>query len=157
MMLYHFNFGFPLLCEGSFIAKSSGTVKGINEASESAAGSCCDIHAPVHGYTEQVFIHDMKADAEGYVYAAIINKNLGLGAYLKFRKDQLPGMLQWKMLGEMEYVVGLEPILGQPIGRDKAREAGLLDFVEPGGKRNFDIEIGVLDGAEEIAQFMKVL
>lgn len=157
MMLYHFNFGYPLLSEDSVVVKSSGTVTGLNEESEKAKVSCCDIHVPVNGYQEQVFVHDMKPDHEGFVYAAIINNVLDLGAYIKFRKDQLPGMLQWKMLGETEYVVGLEPILGMPCGRDKAREAGLLDFIEPGGTRSFDIEIGILDGIGEIEQFKKLI
>ena len=36
-------------------------------------------------------------------------ENGQIGAYITYKRDTLPNFLVWKMLGESEYVVGLEP------------------------------------------------
>lgn len=42
-------------------------------------------------------------------------------------------------------------------GRDKERERGALKFLEPGEKKEFDLEIGVLAGKESIEEFKKLI
>jgi hypothetical protein len=74
----------------------------------------------------------------------------GFGFYLRYRKKELPRFIQWKMVGEGHYVCGMEPATNLVTGRDKARAAGELRYLEAGEKREYHLEIGVLATAEEI-------
>ena len=49
-----------------------------------------------------------------------------------FNKEELKYFVQWKMMGEYEYVMGLEPGNCTPDGRDVMRERGTLEFIKPG-------------------------
>jgi hypothetical protein len=57
------------------------------------------------------------------------------------------------MLGEGTYVVGVEPSTNRTAGRLDARERGELIELQPGEKRAYDLELGALDGGEEIGAF----
>ena len=59
---------------------------------------------PQKGYAEQCFYHRLNA-RDGRAYAALFNEALGMGAYVRFRTDTLPYLVEWKMMGEQEYVV----------------------------------------------------
>jgi hypothetical protein len=56
-------------------------------------------------------------------------------------------------MGEGAYVLGLEPGNCHVEGRARERERGTLEFIEPGERREFSLEIGILDGQDEIEQF----
>ena len=58
------------------------------------------------------------------------------------------------MLGEGSYVVGIEPSTNRTGGRLDARERGELIVLEPGDRRNYDLELGALVGGEEIDNFV---
>ena len=49
------------------------------------------------------------AGADGLASAAIVNRALGFGAFVRWRAAELPVLAHWKMTGEGEYVCGLEP------------------------------------------------
>jgi len=53
----------------------------------------------------------------------------------------LPYFVEWKQVGEQDYVVGLEPATNPPDGRAKVRASGELNFLKPEEKREFDITI----------------
>jgi hypothetical protein len=56
------------------------------------------------------------------------------------------------MNGEGTYVVGMEPANCLVEGRDKERERGTLQFLQPGERREYDLEIGVLTSIEMIEE-----
>ena len=89
-LCYHCNFGYPLVREGA---------KMINVPADIA-----DIPAPIHGFEEQCI--DVKHT--GDVATAGI-ENGEIGAYITYERNTLPDFLVWKMMGESEYVIGLEP------------------------------------------------
>ncbi len=90
-LCYHCNFGYPLVREGAKI---------INVPSEIA-----DITAPIHGKEEECI--DIPGEKDGLFTAGIENGEIG--AYITHDRAELSDFLVWKMLGESEYVVGLEP------------------------------------------------
>ena len=51
----------------------------------------------------------MKCDSEGKTFAALINPIQQVGIVIWFNKNQLWNLCQWKMMGEGEYVLGIEP------------------------------------------------
>ncbi len=154
MIIYHFNFGFPIVDDGSRIILSSQLYVPRDEEARKDAEKFDELHGPIAGYKEKVYFHDMATDSEGYAYAGIVNENLlnGLGVYIKFRKSELHRFVQWKMLGEQFYVVGLEPANCLVLGRAKEREWGTLQFLKPGEERRFTLEVGVLE-EKEIEEF----
>ena len=84
---------------------------------------------------------------------AIVNRELGLGAYQVYQKDQFPFHTMWRMLGEGTYGVAMEPTTNRDAGRFDARERGELAYLAPGEARVYDLEIGVLDGRAAIDSF----
>jgi len=155
MILYHFNFGFPIIDKGSRLILSSKFYVPRDEEAMKDAEKFDELHEPVRGYKEKVYFHEMLTDEDGFAYAGIINEGLlnGLGVYVKFRKDQLHRFIQWKMMGEQFYVTGLEPANCLVLGRDKERKWGTLQFLKPEEIREFVLETGVLEGKEEIIEF----
>lgn len=150
MILYHFNLGYPLLCEESYLITPSNCVTPRDKEAQKGIGEYKVFQAPTHGYSEQVFYHDLKADDKNKTFAALVNPSKEVGIAIRFDKSQLCRLTQWKQMGEGEYVLGLEPSNCHVEGRAKAREDGSLEFIKPGEIRRFDIEIQVLDGIDEI-------
>lgn len=152
-ILYHINSGFPLLDDWSELIVSSEST----EAYEAWVDreSMLRFSAPVKDCREQNFHHVMRADLDGTAYAAMINPALmgGLGLCVAFKASSLPYLNEWKMMGEGDYVVGIEPCNVPCENRAVLRERGMLPVLEPGDAREMRLEIGILDGADEIAEF----
>ncbi|MGE5494843.1 MAG: aldose 1-epimerase family protein [Burkholderiales bacterium] len=153
MLLYHINFGYPIVDRDTVLVQSKTNVKARDEEAQKGIDTFNVFSDPVPDYKEQVFYHDMEPDADGFVTACLFNKNLGengLGAYVRFNKNQLPLMCEWKQVGEGEYVIGLEPGTAYPEGRAQARKDGQIIFLKPGEKKGVQIEIGVVDSIDRL-------
>ena len=89
-LCYHCNFGYPLVDDGA---------KMINIPENVAS-----ITGPIHNKEEECIGVDFTDDV-----VTVGIENGKIGAYITYNRDTLPDFLIWKMLGESEYVVGLEP------------------------------------------------
>ncbi len=158
-VLYHMNMGFPLLDKGAELCISSGKVEPYTEWAKKGLEEHKIFSEPISGFQEQNYLHTMKGDRNGCGYAAMINKNLmgGLGLYLKFRLDSLPYLSEWKMMGEKDYVVGLEPCNTKIENRADLRKNRRLPIIKPGETIETEIEVGILEGEEEINNFRKLV
>ena len=152
MMLYHCNFGFPMLAPGARLLAPSVTVQPNTPDAEDGKRDYASAAPPTRGYAEKVYEHALAA-RRGRTAVALVNELLGDGAgvYLRFRTDQLPVFNQWKMMGEREYVMGLEPATNGVTGRANERRNGRLATLRPGQSRTYELELGVLDGPKAIA------
>ena len=60
-----------------------------------------------------MLIHDTVPDADGWVSATVVNRGFrdgrGLALQIRYRKDQLPFLVQWRNFRERGYVMGVEP------------------------------------------------
>ncbi|MGA2546572.1 MAG: aldose 1-epimerase family protein [Rectinemataceae bacterium] len=148
-ILYHLNMGYPLLDDGCELWLTSDRKKG-GEASRDDAMA---FSGPIKGFKEQLFLHSMLGDAQGYALAGFINKKRGLGLYIRFKADTLPYLNEWKMLGCGEYVVGIEPMNSRLMNRGLQRQLNILPMLHPGEEREMRLEIGMLDGSKEIEAF----
>jgi hypothetical protein len=155
MLLYHINLGWPLLDDGAALHVNAQSMRPRDAEAETGKASATQIPAPISGYKEQVFYHELIADNNGFASAMLANRKLGVGAFVQYRKKELPRFIQWKMVAEGEYVLGFEPANCLVEGRAKEREQGTLQFLEPGESREFLVRIGVLDGSATIDQFKK--
>ena len=159
MILYHINGGFPAVAEGARLISPTREVRPRDQEAEIGKEDYHKFTAPISGFKEKVYYHEMKEDGSGLIHCALVNEDFegGFGFYVSYKKSQLPRFIQWKMMGESDYVVGMEPANCGVEGRDKERQRGTLKFLEPGEKKEFDLEIGVLDGKEAINEFKKLV
>jgi len=152
MLIYHINIGYPAVSEDSVFMAPSARQTPRDEPSVRALDRCFGFEAPEDGVPEQLFRHDMVAGPDGRVLTAIVNKTLNFGVYLRHRLDQLPVYSQWKMCASGHYVCGMEPANCEVTGRARARQEGKLQFLQPGEARSYDLELGVVSGADEVAR-----
>lgn len=150
MMLYHCNFGFPVLSPSTELLVDDAEVSPRDEDAAAGLNVHTSFEEPTPGYTEQVFYHTVNPDDDGYARAALVNRALEFGAYVRYRQAELPCLVQWKHVGARQYVCGLEPATAWVEGRDKARQDGLLKILDPGEVVEYELEIGVLPDAESI-------
>ncbi len=155
VILYHINAGFPLVDARTRLVATSIAVTPRDAEAEKGKEEHNVMSAPVPGYKEKVYFHKMKADSEGHACTALINDALGLGLYVRYKTDTLPHLVEWKMMGEGAYVVGMEPSNSLLRGRPREREAGTLVELEKGETLSTFLEIGVLSGNSEIMEYEK--
>jgi hypothetical protein len=155
-ILYHINAGFPLLDDSSELAVTSKRIEPCDAHSKMEISSRQRFTVPRPEFAELNFFHTMMEDKDGYAYAALINKELsgGLGLYVKFKCDTLPYLSEWRMLGSIDYVVGLEPCNTKCANRGELRREKCLPFLEPREIREMQLEIGILEGADELQHFI---
>lgn len=152
-LLYHFNFGYPLLDETTRVILPSKESVPRDEVAKKVFDQFDRFEQPQDDFPETVFFHKLQHDKTGNTYAALFNKELGdngLGIAMKFNTKKLPCLTEWKNMGKGDYVVALEPGNCYPIGRDTIREQGDLTILEPGEIKDFTLELSVLDGIDEL-------
>lgn len=159
MLLYHFNFGWPLVDVGAdIIWKGDWQPRAGNSNRIFKEGNnfhkCqppLDEHA---GAGEEAAFIDIDSDNLGWCICGVHNPGIGFAVLLKFQKKQLPWLTNWQHWGRGEYVTGLEPGTNPPVGQAKAREHNELIFLEPGETRSYELHIDVFDKDDEINKFL---
>ncbi len=149
MLIYHFNFGWPLADEGSEIfwkgkiTKTRGNVD--TRLFEKNEGKILPDALSEHcGAGEEVAFIDCEANKVGKVEAGIFNNNFGFGIKMTYLKAQLPWLTNWQHFGENEYVTGIEPGTNPPIGQAAAREDGSLIFLKHNEKKEYDLTLEII-------------
>ena len=150
MMLYHFNFGWPLLEAGASIeAPVLGTRWRTPEYSgQSPAWNV--IEEPGPGANEQVFEQVLAADGDGLRTVCLLNWRLGVGIEMEWSARQLPCFYQWMLLRAGVNVLGLEPATHHIEGDQAARDDGSMIWLEHGEERCYNIRLRVLAGKEQL-------
>lgn len=162
MLLYHFNFGWPLADEGTDIVwrgkwePRDGNFDNPIFDKNNNFKQCpppMDAHS---GGGEEVAFIDAEADASGQCTCGLFNSRLGFAVALRYQKKELPWLMNWQHWGKGEYVTGLEPATHLPLGQKKVREDGTLILLEPGESRNYHLKFEILDKEESIKEFLKL-
>ncbi|MGO1538429.1 MAG: aldose 1-epimerase family protein [Leucobacter sp.] len=140
MVLYHVNFGWPLVDAGTELRTGADQVEPRDSEAAKDQDSWNRFPELADSYPEQVFVHSLpeasQADIE-VVHAS------GFTAHVRYDTRQLPGLFEWRVSRPGCVVLGVEPASAQTIsGRADARERGLLREVAPGEKIEFALEIG---------------
>ena len=146
-VLYHCNFGYPLLEKGAQVLADSQVTPRDEDAARGLE-HWARVEAPLAGFQEQVFFHDLRATTsshgdghgEAMASAALWNPARKLGVRLNFARAQLPYFTQWKMLGAGAYVMGLEPSNAPLASRAQLLQSGEMPMLNAGESRQFEIE-----------------
>ena len=136
-ILYHFNFGYPLLSESARLvlpAKRETTPR--TEYAASGLGKECEFSFPIDGEPEQVYFHKLD---EGM--ARLENAASGMAATLRWDLASLPVLIEWKSMASGDYVLGLEPSNNYILGRAAERDNGTLRAIEAFGSVKTRLEL----------------
>lgn len=144
VLLYHCNFGFPVVSENSIIRAPSTHCEPRDEIAAPTANTWMQMEAPQVGIAERCYFHTMTPDKNGKVRAEIWNEKMQFGAFVEYSHAQLSHFTQWKMMGAGTYVNGLEPSNAPLASRAELRAKNLLPMIEAGEEKVFEIELGVV-------------
>lgn len=151
-LLYHVNFGLPLLAPGaSLVAPATQVVPCTPHSATDAARY--DVYGPAQpGLGEFVHFFQLASAADGKT-GVLLKTGEDRGAVLRFNAHQLPCFTQWKCLQPAAdgYVTGLEPGTNFPNVRSFEERQGRTVALAPGASRTFDLSVEVLATAERVS------
>ncbi|KQU95611.1 aldose 1-epimerase family protein [Devosia sp. Root105] len=154
MYCYHVNVGHPVLDEGSrYLAPIDDVVWAAhagNDYRKQGVGYRT-LSAPKLDFHEQVWQHELGANAEGKQFVALVNDRLGLGFEVETDKAQFPCLYEWQNLQAGQYALGIEPSTNHVLGNKAARERGEMIWLQHGEEKRYDSTFRILDGAADIA------
>jgi len=143
MYLYHINFGYPLLDENSIIHVSSTQVVPRNARAAEDLDTWEKVLTPQKNFVEQCYYHSFGDDQKAS--AGIFSPTIGKGLTMHFDPHSLDCLLEWKMMGERDYVLGLEPGNCFADGRDAVRKQGKLKFIHPDQEISYSVDFSFTD------------
>ena len=135
MLMYHMNFGYPLLSEHTELKISSVQVIPCDDYAAEGLDSWHLMPPPRKMAQEQCYRHTF--DQEGF--ASVYNPKIGKGVELHFDPAIVDNLVQWKMPGYRDYALGLEPGNCSGNGRDADRRGGTLKFLQPDEKKTYEV------------------
>ncbi len=150
-MLYHINFGKPLLEPGSQVVAAVNEVRS-REAASSTEG--WEQFGPaVAGQAESVYFLDLKTKEADQARVLLKNAAGTAGAAVSHDTGQLPCFTLWKneVASEDGYVTGLEPGTNFPNTRSAEAEQGRVVSLAPGETWSADLEIDWLTTPEQVS------
>jgi len=154
-MLYHCNFGPPLLEAGSRVLAPIREMAPLTPRAEGI-----DTHAvysaPQVGFAEQVYVYHLLADARGQTLALLINAAADRAVALRFNLSDLPCFTVWKNTAAVEdgYVTGLEPATNFPNFKSFERQQGRVRLLPPGGRWEARWSVEMADTPQGVASLM---
>ena len=152
-LLYHVNFGVPLLDPGSKVVLPVAKVAPRDDV---AVGNVAqwDTYGPeTPGSSEAVFFFELAAQQDGRTQATLRNAAGDRGVSLMFNKSQLPYFTLWKnrQAAADGYVTGLEPAINFPNVKSFEKQQGRVAVLEPGESREFELAMEVHPDASSVA------
>ena len=151
-LLYHVNFGAPLLEEGSRFVGAVERIFPLNRRAAEGLAAFDRYSGPEPGFVEQVYCITPFADPGGETAMLLRNRAGDRGCLLEFSVRELPCFTLWKNLSAPEegYVTGFEPGTGYPFARRIERSFGRVPRLAPGETRTFTTRYRLLEGREDV-------
>jgi len=140
-LLYHCNFGFPLLSPESVLSIPASSAVDSEGRPVETLGA---ILPPQEDIREQVLYPEVTDDS---VTVTLRNPRLernGLGVYMRYQRRQLPYLTVWKQFARRGYVVGIEPGTCRVEGRVAEKEKGRAVELASDQSMIVELELGVI-------------
>lgn len=152
-LLYHVNFGRPLLEPG---AQLVAPIKNLSPRDERAAEGIenWDVFGKEQAdYTEQVYFCELAADQDKKTRVLLRNADSTRGVSLSFDITELPCFTIWKNTTGADdgYATGLEPGVNYPNLRSHEQQHGRVLALAPGEERRFELGLEIHRHPEEVA------
>jgi hypothetical protein len=154
MLIYHTNFGAPLLDHGARVVAAAERVAPINDQAAKAIDGYTTYAGPTSGFIEQVYLLWPIADAAGRTGVLLRSAAGDRAASIHWSTRELPYLTLWKNTAAVAdgYVTGLEPGTDFPYNRKVERQAGRLSRLAPGETRRFTLDFGVHSGSTAVSE-----
>ncbi|HZG85406.1 aldose 1-epimerase family protein [Paenibacillus sp.] len=156
MVLYHFNFGYPLLSETAHIRLPDARRRWI--AGDGPTDGWERFEPPQNDFMPTVMLHELADSQEDSASVVIENliehngRNKRISVRLEFDPTALPFLTQWKHAGSGRYVMGIEPSNATTEGRETHRRLGTLPYLEPGETKEYRLKFSIeLEEGDELA------
>jgi hypothetical protein len=150
-LLYHTNYGRPLLEEGSTFLAAASRITPFNEHAAKDIAGYATYAGPALGFVEQVYCLYPIADKDGRTLIALENKARDRAISLAFSIKDLPYVTLWKNTNALAegYVTGLEPGTNFPANRRIERAHGRVPKLAAGESHRAAIDFKIHPNAEE--------
>lgn len=137
MVLYHCNMGYPLLSEDAVLNIPSNNVVARDEHAQTGLNTWNKVEKPQKDYQEMCFLHSFNDETPTI---SLYNNKIKKGIEITYNTKELPCFTQWKMMGQGEYVMGLEPGTCNPDGREEILKKGTYDEIGAGESKTYRIK-----------------
>jgi hypothetical protein len=153
-IIYHTNFGRPVLGEGARILAPVKCVVPLDDAATKNLENWQSYLGPNCGFVEELFGLELRADTKRRTLVALVGQDGNSGAALRFSLDQLPFFTLWKNTNsdQQGYVTGLEPGSNYPHPRNNEEAHGRLQRLGGGQTQAFDLTIQLLADRSGVAR-----
>ncbi|HMO14236.1 MAG TPA: aldose 1-epimerase family protein [Pirellulaceae bacterium] len=158
-MLYHFNFGPPLLEEGSQVFAPVSQIEPRDEWANQALLNWSTFRASDPDFREEVFFLQLVGDELGNSLALLVNRQQDLGVCVRFNLKQLPYFTLWKNTVGLRdgYVTGLEPGTNYPNPRSVEEQAGRVVHLATSETFTMRCSLAMLTKVADIANTIAVI
>ena len=153
-IIYHSNFGTPILEENARFIAPLESVSPFNDYAKKGLSDWATYGAPTKDFDEMVFNLKPKADSSGKTVAAVINSKGDKGASIEFDTHQLPLLTLWKNTDTLKqgYVTGIEPGTNYAYPVTIEKEQGRVKQLQPGQSTEFTLTYTLLKDASAVQQ-----
>jgi hypothetical protein len=151
-IIYHANFGAPLLGAGSRFSGAIASVRSFNKHAAKNVKTFSEYSGPQPGFIEQVYCIKPLSGRDGRSEMMLQNAKGDCGVSLVFPTEHLPCVTLWKNLAAKSegYVTGIEPGTSYPYTRRLEREAGRVPKLRPNESRQFTIDFAIHSDARSV-------
>lgn len=156
-IIYHSNFGTPILEDGArFLAPMAG-VSPFNDYAKGGLKAWQTYAGPTKDFDEMVFNIQPLSDSNHQTLAAVVNKAGDKGASIAFNTEQLPVLTMWKNTDTLKqgYVTGIEPGTSYAYPVTIEREQKRVKQLQPGASTQFDLTYTLLHERAQVAEVEK--
>jgi hypothetical protein len=151
-LLYHCNYGPPLLGRGSRLLAAPQLVCPRDARAQEDMATWDTYGPPQAGFSEQCYFLRLHADESGRTLVALVDPREQTAASIRYNVKELPAFTIWRNTAAEEdgYVTGLEPGTDYPNSRMFERSKGRVVELPAGGAYEAGLTFGVAAGPQEV-------
>lgn len=156
-IIYHSNFGKPILEQGARFITPHENVSPFNDYAKAGLKEWQTYAGPTKGFDEMVFNIKPLADANKQTVAALLNKAGDKGVAISYNTEQLPVLTMWKNTDteKQGYVTGIEPGTSYAYPVTIERQQKRVKQLQPGQSTRFDLTYTLLHNGSQVADVEK--
>lgn len=154
-IIYHSNFGTPILEEGAKFVAPVKEVSPFNDYAATGLKNWQTYLGPTKNFDEMVYNIFPYADSKNQTQVMLANKAGDKGVGISFNTKQLPVLTLWKNTDTLKqgYVTGIEPGTSFAYPVTIEREQKRVPQLEPGKSADFKLTYSLLSNKEAVKSY----
>ena len=154
-IIYHSNFGTPILEQGAKFVAPVKEISPFNEYAATGLKNWQTYQGPTKGFDEMVYNIFPYSDANNQTQVMLTNNASDKGVGIAFNTQQLPVLTLWKNTDTVKqgYVTGIEPGTSFAYPVTIEREQKRVRKLEAGKSTEFVLTYSLLSNKEDVANY----